>query len=145
MHTTLQAYLLARTHKSITMLQITFRTGSAVGDVTFAARCVASVDTRMTGGDKFLHFAVNPWNGGQIAVFDVKGRWSLWNFALKNTLRTSIVFTPPNMSASGAIFDEDTIVSWANLVWGNSPTELVIATRKELIRVNIQVSALLSL
>ncbi|KAF3936460.1 hypothetical protein ABW19_dt0206900 [Dactylella cylindrospora] len=136
-----QPYILVRTQRSVIMLNITYGAGSTAGDMSFVARCVATISTKMTGGNSFLYFAVNPWQSEQIAIMDVTGMWSLWNFALKNSHRTVLAQTVPQMGASGSICESGKTVSWVNMVWGRSQVELIIATRTKLLSVNVELNS----
>src|SRR5579871_6071560 len=136
----LSAYLVVRTEKSITMLHLLYKTGLTTGYPFFSARCVAVIDTQMVGGDSFLHFAVNPWLGSQIAILDINGGWSLWNLTLKRSYRTSMVQTTAHKYKAGSLLPNGTI-SWARIAWGRSQDELIVATRHELLKINVEVGA----
>ncbi|KAF3907209.1 hypothetical protein ABW20_dc0100310 [Dactylellina cionopaga] len=94
----------------------------------------------MVEGDDFLHAALSPWQSEQIAVIDAKGRWSVWDFTLKHTHRRRFSPVVPKQVAAGHIYASDTVIKiyWANLTWGSTKGELLVATRKDFLRVNIK-------
>ena len=111
-----------------------------VGDILFGATCVGTIEAQEIGYSEFIHVAVNPWRGEQIAFIDTKGKWGVWDFSLRQTQRSKYAGILPKSMASGNIYElDDATLAWANIVWGSVENELLIATRRELFEIDITV------
>ncbi|TGJ65208.1 hypothetical protein EYR41_009198 [Orbilia oligospora] len=129
-------YVVIRTQKSIYIVQITSESASRVGLPLFGAVCLGTIEAGTVGCSDFLHIAVNPWKGEEIAFVDVGGKWNVWDFSLRKTQKTRYAPTTPKLIASGELYEPNQItLAWANITWGSVEAELLVATRKELFKI----------
>ncbi|KAK6351732.1 hypothetical protein TWF718_004879 [Orbilia javanica] len=134
----IKPYMLIRTQKMIYIVQITSESASRARDPLFGAVCLGMIEAEVIGCDDFLHVTINPWKGEQIAFIDVGGKWNVWDFSLRKTHKTKYVPAIPKLVASGEIYEPDDVtLAWANISWGSVETELLIATRRELFKIDI--------
>ncbi|KAK6339076.1 hypothetical protein TWF696_009864 [Orbilia brochopaga] len=133
-------WLLLRTQKTIYLVHIAIDFALSPGDAAFSVTCMAAIESPLAGGHNFLHVTINPWQGDQIAVVDTNGTWSIWTFVAKRSHRSKLAPTDPKLVCTGCIYtsDHSNALSWANITWGCSENELLIATRTELFRLDIE-------
>ncbi|KAF3131718.1 hypothetical protein TWF594_009745 [Orbilia oligospora] len=133
-------YVVIRTQKSIYIVQITSESASRVGLPLFGAVCLGTIEAGTVGCSDFLHIAVNPWKGDEIAFVDVCGKWNVWDFSLRKTQKTRYAPTTPKLIASGELYEPNQItLAWANITWGSVEAELLVTTRKELFKIGTTV------
>ncbi|KAK6336021.1 hypothetical protein TWF730_003393 [Orbilia blumenaviensis] len=133
----IRPYIIIRTQKLIYIVQITSESGLSGGDPLFGAICLGTIEAQAIGCSDLLHVAVNPWRGEQIAFIDTEGKWRVWDLSLRKTQKSKYVPVPPKLVASGELFGpEDPPLAWANLTWGAIENELLIATRKEIFKID---------
>ncbi|KAK6535146.1 hypothetical protein TWF694_001624 [Orbilia ellipsospora] len=133
-------YILLRTQSCIYVLQLKNETRFRDKALSFAVDLVGVLKITEAGGERFLHTAVNPWFGEQIALLDARGQLTLWQFNFKNTNRRTYAPLTPKQIFVGKTNSKDanSAVHWANLTWGSTQKDLVIAKRRELFILNIE-------
>ncbi|KAF3905733.1 hypothetical protein AA313_de0201861 [Arthrobotrys entomopaga] len=129
-----------RTQSCIYILQIKSEAGFRDKSLSFAVNLVGVLKTNEAGGERFVHTTVNPWFGEQIAVLDVKGQLTLWQFNLKNTHRRAYAPLTPKRIFADQIHSGDVKsgVHWANVTWGSTQHDLIIAKRRQLFILNTE-------
>ncbi|KAK6499222.1 hypothetical protein TWF506_003850 [Arthrobotrys conoides] len=135
-------YVVIRTQKLIYVVQITSESASRIGAPLFGAVCLGTVEAEAIGCSDFLHVTVNPWKGERIAFIDIRGKWNVWDFSLRKTQKSKYVPPTPKLIASGEIYEPgEVILAWANIVWGSLEEQLLVATRKELFKIDTTIGS----
>ncbi|KAK6509999.1 hypothetical protein TWF481_004713 [Arthrobotrys musiformis] len=130
-------YIIIRTQRTIYVVQITSESGPKAGDPLFGAICLGTIEAETIECGDFLHVAVNPWKGEQIAFIDTRGKWGVWDFSLRKTPKSKYVPVTAKPVESGELYtSDDNKLAWANITWGAVETELLVATRKEFFRID---------